>query len=54
MKVILRGSVGLYIKTGSYQFYAEGMEEEGLGEIHLQDGGAQKEAAIRGPVRRVA
>lgn len=36
MKVILRGSAGLYAKTGSYQFYAEGMEEEGLGEIHLR------------------
>ena len=36
MKVILRGNVGLYVKAGSYQFYTEGMEEEGLGEIHLR------------------
>jgi len=36
MKVILRGNVGLYVKAGSYQFYVDGMEEEGLGEIHLR------------------
>ena len=35
-KVRLMGSVGLYAKTGSYQFYAEYMEEEGLGELYLR------------------
>ncbi|NLI21304.1 MAG: exodeoxyribonuclease VII large subunit, partial [Clostridiales bacterium] len=30
-QVILRGSVGLYVKTGTYQFYAEGMEPDGVG-----------------------
>ncbi|MCE5343893.1 MAG: exodeoxyribonuclease VII large subunit [Eubacteriales bacterium] len=35
-QVILSGSVGLYAKTGSYQFYAEGMEPDGLGELYLR------------------
>ena len=35
-QVILRGSVGLYVKTGSYQFYAEGMEPDGVGELYLR------------------
>jgi len=48
MKVILRGSVGLYVKAGSYQFYAEGMEEEGLGEIHLRMEALKKELQAEG------
>ena len=48
MKVILRGSVGLYVKTGSYQFYAEGMEEEGLGEIHLRMEALKKKLQAEG------
>ncbi|MFH1880235.1 MAG: exodeoxyribonuclease VII large subunit [Bacillota bacterium] len=48
MKVILRGSVGLYVKTGSYQFYAEGMEEEGLGEIHLMMEALKKKLQAEG------
>ncbi|MDD3334151.1 MAG: exodeoxyribonuclease VII large subunit [Eubacteriales bacterium] len=36
MHVKLFGSVGLYSKTGSYQFYADMMEEEGLGELYLR------------------
>lgn len=35
-QVILRGSVGLYVKTGTYQFYAEGMEPDGVGELYLR------------------
>ncbi len=35
-RVVLRGSVGLYVKTGSYQFYAEGMEQDGMGELYLR------------------
>jgi exodeoxyribonuclease VII large subunit len=35
-QVTLLGSVGLYAKTGSYQFYAEGMEPDGLGELYLR------------------
>lgn len=35
-QVVLYGSVGLYAKTGSYQFYAEGMEPEGVGELYLR------------------
>ena len=35
-QVVLYGSVGLYVKTGSYQFYAEGMEPDGVGELYLR------------------
>ncbi|MEG0995345.1 MAG: exodeoxyribonuclease VII large subunit [Clostridia bacterium] len=35
-QVRLYGSVGLYTKTGSYQFYADGMESEGIGELYLR------------------
>ncbi len=33
-QVVLVGSVGLYVKTGSYQFYAEQMEQDGVGEMY--------------------
>lgn len=33
MKVVLTGSAGLYVSSGSYQFYAEGMAEDGIGEL---------------------
>lgn len=36
MKVILRGRVSLYEKDGQYQFYAEDMIPDGIGEILLQ------------------
>lgn len=48
MKVVLRGSVGLYVKTGSYQFYADGMEEEGLGDIHLRMEALKKKLQAEG------
>ncbi|MEG1570432.1 MAG: exodeoxyribonuclease VII large subunit [Clostridia bacterium] len=35
-QVRLFGSVGLYAKTGSYQFYADAMEPDGLGDLYLQ------------------
>lgn len=35
-QVRLFGSVGLYAKTGQYQFYAEAMEQDGLGELYLR------------------
>jgi exodeoxyribonuclease VII large subunit len=35
-QVVLTGSVGLYVKTGSYQFYAEQMEQDGVGEMYLR------------------
>ena len=35
-QIILTGSVGLYTKTGSYQFYADAMEQEGIGELYLR------------------
>ncbi len=36
LKVALRGRVSLYEKDGQYQFYAEEMHEQGLGDISLQ------------------
>jgi len=33
-QVRLYGSVGLYTKTGQYQFYAEAMEPDGVGEMY--------------------
>lgn len=36
LKVVLRGKVSLYEKDGQYQFYAEEMHEQGLGDISLQ------------------
>lgn len=35
-RVRLFGSVGLYTKTGSYQFYADAMEPDGIGDLYLQ------------------
>lgn len=35
-QVRLFGSVGLYPKTGSYQFYAEAMEPAGVGDLYLR------------------
>jgi len=36
MRVRLFGNVGLYSKTGTYQFYADAMEQDGLGELYLR------------------
>ncbi len=36
IKVIIRGRVSIYEKDGQYQFYAEEMHPEGLGDISLQ------------------
>ena len=36
LKVVIRGRVSLYEKDGQYQFYAEEMHEQGLGDISLQ------------------
>ncbi len=36
MQVVLTGSVGLYPKEGKYQFYAEAMKEDGLGDLFLR------------------
>lgn len=35
-RVRVYGNVGLYVKTGSYQLYAEAMEPDGLGELYLR------------------
>lgn len=36
MRVRLYGNVSLYTKTGTYQFYVENMEQEGLGALYLR------------------
>lgn len=36
MKVILNGAVGLYTVSGAYQFYAENMTLDGVGELYLK------------------
>ena len=36
MKVVVKGRVSVYTKEGSYQLYAQAMEEVGLGEIYLE------------------
>ena len=36
MRVTLFGSVGLFMRDGTYQFYAEDIREDGLGELYLQ------------------
>lgn len=35
-RVRVYGSVGLYAKTGSYQFYVDSMEPDGLGDLYLR------------------
>ena len=47
-KVRVFGSVGLYPKTGSYQFYAEMMEPEGLGDLYLQFEALKQKLASEG------
>ena len=34
MKVLVKGSAGLYVQSGKYQFYAESMQQSGLGELY--------------------
>lgn len=36
LRVVLRGSAGLYVATGSYQFYAEDMRQDGVGELYVK------------------
>ncbi len=36
MRVVLTGAVGLYTVSGSYQFYAENMTQDGVGELYLR------------------
>ena len=34
MQVILTGTAGLYVQGGKYQFYADGMTQDGMGELY--------------------
>ena len=36
MKVVLTGAVGLYPVSGTYQFYAENITQDGVGELYLK------------------
>jgi exodeoxyribonuclease VII large subunit len=36
MRVVLNGQVGLYARDGQYQFYADGMREDGVGDLFLR------------------
>jgi exodeoxyribonuclease VII large subunit len=36
LQVVLVGSVSLFPRDGAYQFYAEGMREDGLGDLYLR------------------
>ncbi len=36
MRVRLYGNVSLYTKTGSYQFYVDTMEQDGIGDLYLR------------------
>jgi len=47
-RVRLYGSVGLYTKTGSYQFYADTMEQEGLGDLYLRFEALKRKLASEG------
>ena len=34
MKVLVTGAAGLYVQGGKYQFYADGMRQDGMGELY--------------------
>ena len=36
LQVVLTGSVSLFPRDGAYQFYAEGMREDGMGDLYLR------------------
>lgn len=36
MRVVVSGAAGLYVQAGKYQFYAESMREDGVGELYLR------------------
>lgn len=47
-QVRLLGSVGLYPKTGSYQFYADAMEPAGMGDLYLRFEQLKLKLAVEG------
>ena len=47
-RVRLFGSVGLYARTGAYQFYADAMEPGGLGELYLRFEALKQKLAAEG------
>ncbi len=48
MRVVLRGSASVYVASGSYQFYAVHMTQEGLGELHLRFEALKKKLLAEG------
>ena len=47
-RVRLFGGVGLYARTGAYQFYADAMEPDGLGELYLRFEALKQKLAAEG------
>ena len=47
-RVRVYGSVGLYVKTGSYQLYADAMEPDGLGDLYLRFEALKKKLSAEG------
>ena len=47
-RVRVFGSVGLYSKTGSYQFYADRMEPDGIGDLYLQFEALKRKLSLEG------
>ncbi len=47
-RVRLFGSVGLYAKTGSYQFYADSMEPDGVGDLYLRFEALKQKLTLEG------
>ena len=47
-RVRLFGSVGLYVKTGAYQFYADAMEPDGVGDLYLRFEALKRKLASEG------
>ena len=47
-RVRLFGSVGLYTKTGSYQFYADVMEPDGIGDLYLKFEALKRKLTMEG------
>lgn len=47
-RVRVFGSVGLYAKTGSYQFYADAMEPDGLGDLYLRFEALKRKLTLEG------
>lgn len=48
MKVLVKGKISVYESTGSYQIYVEEMEQDGLGNLHIEFEKLKKKLAAEG------